>query len=551
MEWTINDLQQWERQGMEQNIANRIIRLSLNDNQLTTLPESISNLTNLQHLELRMNDLTTLPESIGNLSNLQHLNIELNFLSRLPESIMNLTNLEVLNLGTNELSTLPESIGNLTNLRTLYLKSNELSTLPESIGNLTNLRTLNLNNNQLTTLPESIGNLTNLRTLYLNNNQLRTLPESIGNLTNLQRLNIVNNLITMLPESIRNLTNLINNLEQEIQQQRQQPLQTQPGIAFEIHNAFENINIDDINNFFKEKIPEDKIQDFQTMNYNEFMNFIIKIYIDNFLTELNEPIPLKSVNYYPENIKSWKDIWDFLYNERISKLVIDNKYKTIIGLTLLYISIQSKPFKENYVLAYLKDVAFAYDTGNEFVRNFSCGKGMIERFITSLVPAIDAIETLPIEETKGQEEETITNEKLKEYKILRGKLKGGFDEDVAITLLMQWQDNPNNKNIILKTDGSFNENKIQLIEQQKQKLIEFLCCELTITEKKLLDNTNIKNRIEYIFSDDNIQDYTLGGKKTRKNKRVKKYKSMKYKRKNTKKYKTRKYKRKLNKTNKK
>ena len=39
--------------------------------KLTSLPESIGNLTNLKYLYLKNNELTSLPESIGNLSNLE------------------------------------------------------------------------------------------------------------------------------------------------------------------------------------------------------------------------------------------------------------------------------------------------------------------------------------------------------------------------------------------------------------------------------------------------------------------------------------------------
>jgi len=42
--------------------------LYLEDNQLTTLPESIGNLSSLETLYLYYNQLTTLPESICNLS---------------------------------------------------------------------------------------------------------------------------------------------------------------------------------------------------------------------------------------------------------------------------------------------------------------------------------------------------------------------------------------------------------------------------------------------------------------------------------------------------
>ncbi|WP_173647339.1 leucine-rich repeat domain-containing protein, partial [Leptospira interrogans] len=50
-------------------------------NQLTTLPEGIGQLKNLQTLDLDSNQLTTLPQEIGQLQNLQELFLNNNQLS--------------------------------------------------------------------------------------------------------------------------------------------------------------------------------------------------------------------------------------------------------------------------------------------------------------------------------------------------------------------------------------------------------------------------------------------------------------------------------------
>ena len=141
----------------------------------------------LDSLSLRQIQLTTLPESIGDLSSLK-----------------------LLDLSYNQLTTLPESIGNLSSLRWLYLEDSQLTTLPESIGNLSSLYWLRLSSNQLTTLPESIGNLSNLGSLELQNNQLTSIPESIGDLSSLEGLYLFNNQLTILPESICNLRETCN-----------------------------------------------------------------------------------------------------------------------------------------------------------------------------------------------------------------------------------------------------------------------------------------------------------------------------------------------------
>src|SRR5258706_2984878 len=205
--------------------------LSLSQNQLKELPKSIERLTNLKSLSVPGNQLKNLPEWVSNLSQLQFLDISKNQLMRLPESFANLENLKIfeafenllqtlpesfrqlvqihkLNLSNNKLTTLPESLGQLTQLQELDLSNNQLTGLPESLGQLTQLQTLELSHNQLTSLPDSLGQLTQLQQLYLRSNQLISLPKWLGNLSQLQHLIISENQLTTLPESIGNLTKL-------------------------------------------------------------------------------------------------------------------------------------------------------------------------------------------------------------------------------------------------------------------------------------------------------------------------------------------------------
>ncbi|CCH53979.1 putative serine/threonine-protein kinase pats1 [Fibrisoma limi BUZ 3] len=184
----------------------QLTRLSLHDNQLAVLPESISQLTQLTSLSLHDNQLAVLPESISQLTQLTELDLSTNQLTVLPESIGQLNQLTRLDLHTNQLTVLPESIGQLTQLTRLDLSNNQLTDLPESIGQLTQLTELDLPNNQLTDLPESIGQLTQLTELDLRNNELTTLPESIGQLTQLRELSLHTNELTVLPKSLQHLT---------------------------------------------------------------------------------------------------------------------------------------------------------------------------------------------------------------------------------------------------------------------------------------------------------------------------------------------------------
>jgi internalin A len=92
-------------------------------------------LTKLQNLNVSNNQLTNLPESISQLTQLQNLNINDNQLSNLPESIGQLAKLQSLNVSNNELISLPESIKSLNFLEELYLHGNDALNLPlEALG---------------------------------------------------------------------------------------------------------------------------------------------------------------------------------------------------------------------------------------------------------------------------------------------------------------------------------------------------------------------------------------------------------------------------------
>jgi internalin A len=189
-------------QRIQDTLESGAVELDLSGLGLTTVPEAIASLTNLQWLSLSGNQLTSVPEAIASLTNLQSLYLFDNQLTSVPEAIASLTNLQLLNLSFNQLTSVPEAIATLTNLQSLYLDNNQLTSLPEAIASLTNLQLLNLSFNQLTSVPEAIANLTNLQSLDLESNQLMSLPEGIKLLTQLQRLYLHDNDGLNLPREI-------------------------------------------------------------------------------------------------------------------------------------------------------------------------------------------------------------------------------------------------------------------------------------------------------------------------------------------------------------
>jgi len=155
---------------------------------LDAVCKALSLLPALQFLSLQNNQLAELPESLGNLGCYSSTNIVHLFHWE--------RGMQILDFQNNQLTAIPESIGNLQSLRRLYLQNNQLTAIPESLGSLQELQILYLQNNQLTAIPGSLGNLQNLRTLFLDSNQLTAIPESLGNLQELRQLDLRDNRLT-------------------------------------------------------------------------------------------------------------------------------------------------------------------------------------------------------------------------------------------------------------------------------------------------------------------------------------------------------------------
>lgn len=203
--------------GVTCDASGNVIKLKLSNNKLVgTIPNSIGDLTNLQHLHLDHNYFLTgpIPVEIGNLVKLSNLNlVQCRLTGSIPASLENLKKLWVLNLGVNTLSgSIPPELGNLANLHQLYLNNNRLTgSIPASLGNLKGLGLLHVQNNKLSgSIPPEIGSLPILQALRMENNYLSgSIPPEMGSLPAIQGIRLENNRLSgPIPPELGNLPRL-------------------------------------------------------------------------------------------------------------------------------------------------------------------------------------------------------------------------------------------------------------------------------------------------------------------------------------------------------
>ncbi|XP_048844464.1 leucine-rich repeat-containing protein 7-like isoform X1 [Brienomyrus brachyistius] len=177
-------------------------KLSLPDNDLTTLPTTIASLVNLKELDISKNGIQEFPDNIKGCKCLTIVEASVNPISKLPDGFTHLLNLSQLFLNDAFLEQLPANFGKLSKLRILELRENHLKTLPKSLQKLSQLERLDLGSNEFNELPEVLEQIHNLKELWMDNNSLQTLPGYIGKLKHLTYLDLSKNRLESLDASI-------------------------------------------------------------------------------------------------------------------------------------------------------------------------------------------------------------------------------------------------------------------------------------------------------------------------------------------------------------
>lgn len=105
--------------------------------------------SNLKLLYFEGNEITSFPNELLKLHNLQKLAINFTSIKKIPNNIYKLKSLKVLELRSNNLTYIPPTIRNLKYLECLDIGANAFTTLPKEISQIKNLNKLIVLNNYL------------------------------------------------------------------------------------------------------------------------------------------------------------------------------------------------------------------------------------------------------------------------------------------------------------------------------------------------------------------------------------------------------------------
>ena len=142
-------------------LADSLEVLDLSDNQLTSLPSELSQLTKLKIIFASNNLFTALPEVLGACENLEMVGFKSNQIKQVPANALP-AKLRWLILTDNCIEVLPDSLGERPRLQKLALAGNKLKKLPLTLTQSLNLELVRISANNLTKFPEQLLELPKL-----------------------------------------------------------------------------------------------------------------------------------------------------------------------------------------------------------------------------------------------------------------------------------------------------------------------------------------------------------------------------------------------------
>ncbi|MFD3166730.1 leucine-rich repeat domain-containing protein [Herpetosiphon sp. NSE202] len=197
------------RARIAHNAQTRKPTLDLSYLNLTSLPETIGELTHLEVLDLSRNPLQELPDELAKLTNLRSLDLSFFNLDTIPDWLDQLTGLEALDIRANPTTGIPAVLTRLPHLQKLNLYLDGFEALPRELLNLPTLHMLDIDGlEKLTTFPAWLSELPIKHLVYYPRGIAN--EHVIGTMTTLEALDLWHNHdeLTAFPEWLRQMHHL-------------------------------------------------------------------------------------------------------------------------------------------------------------------------------------------------------------------------------------------------------------------------------------------------------------------------------------------------------
>lgn len=179
-----------------------MVFLDVSRNDLASLPDTFSELENLEVCCLEGNQIIIRKDTFNMLSNLKKLTMHYNQIKNMFSDIGGCTNVTYFDASVNSIVELPPETGLMASLQELKLNYNDLTSLPPELGSCTNLQRLEVSHNKIEgSLPGTISYIVILSCACMIH-VFDALIETIGLFETLTVLNFSFNLVTEIPRSV-------------------------------------------------------------------------------------------------------------------------------------------------------------------------------------------------------------------------------------------------------------------------------------------------------------------------------------------------------------
>ncbi|XP_023696226.2 leucine-rich repeat-containing protein 40 [Paramormyrops kingsleyae] len=205
--------------------------LELRDNKLKNLPDEVTLLEGLERLDISNNDISSLPCALGNMTKLKMLSLEGNSLRTIRRDLLTKGTQEILKYLRSRVQEQPDgnpqdvpqtamtlpsqakvNVHAIKTLKTLNYSEKQEASVPDEVFDAVGkdpISSVNFSRNQLCSLPARIIELKDTVTdINLGFNKLTSIPVEFCMLQGLAHIDFRNNLLESLPEELESLTKL-------------------------------------------------------------------------------------------------------------------------------------------------------------------------------------------------------------------------------------------------------------------------------------------------------------------------------------------------------